>query len=129
MLNITINVLVLWKAEPADCKEFLRKLTPIFGPIKETGTSSLPPLKSCDMMLNTNTAFVHILMELCSQDLGMYVRENQLISVLSSPAAPVSIMGRLACVLDILHQIASGLVFIHKNDEIHRDLKLENDNF
>jgi serine/threonine protein kinase len=65
-------------------------------------------------------------MELCAFNLEMYALE--LWKPTSTESSPWTVDSniRMPYVWAIMTQIASGLAFIHANDEIHRDLKPAN---
>ena len=57
-----------------------------------------------------------IQMELCDGDMDSYIRRRHALG------APIGVLEVVA----IMAQVLDGLVFLHGNDEVHRDLKPKN---
>ena len=64
-------------------------------------------------------SYAFIDMELCDLSLDEYIKSNWSVARVDGPP-------KEARIWDIMTQIANGLSFIHKNKEIHRDLKPNN---
>jgi serine/threonine protein kinase len=82
--------------------------------------------------------FVYIDMELCDFDLDAAIQNRQLLSTTKSDAPPpndvsgnrfgdmLSREEELECMMNMVHDVTSGLVFMHGLGEVHRDLKPHN---
>ena|SRR5579859_1267594 len=75
-----------------------------------------------------NTGLYYIDMELCSYDLGEYMKQTTASRWINAFRAPDSsfILGQLTEVMLIADHIASGLEYIHGCGEVHRDIKPSN---
>jgi serine/threonine protein kinase len=70
--------------------------------------------------LRPDSTWFYIDMELCSVDLGTYIKTTE--PVMNLPrweARPLQMC-------HILDEIVNGLVFIHENKEVHRDISPQN---
>ena len=76
----------------------------------------------------SNTWLYYIDMELCSYDLGQYMKQttaSRWVNALSV-ADSVFVLEQLISVMLIADHIASGLKYIHDCGEVHRDIKPSN---
>jgi serine/threonine protein kinase len=67
-----------------------------------------------------DSPYLYIDMELCEGNLENYMQQHN-----SESASPITIQQ----VWTIMAQIANGLVHIHENNLVHRDLKPRNGNY
>lgn len=82
--------------------------------------------------LAPNSPFYHIDMEMCNGNLEDYMqgRKPERFCITANPRLLGATFNDIAIlnVWDIMEQIASGLEFIHRCHEVHRDLKPQNGN-
>jgi serine/threonine protein kinase len=76
--------------------------------------------------------YYRIDMELCEMDLDAYIQQDfpfsfsPVVAESSSPHVDLSLKTRLQCIQKIVNDIVSGVSYIHKKNEVHRDLKPRN---
>jgi serine/threonine protein kinase len=74
--------------------------------------------------MRSNSTFYYIDMELCDISLGHYMQGKR-----TCPCLPLSwdyFRNDLKNICVVYNHIVDGLIFIHSNDEVHRDLTPQN---